>query len=103
MSQNERPFFVTGVRLARSECFPAKSPSHIHVIWRSAMPKPIARRDFLKTTAASSAAVAGASLAGTLGLAPRAYAAGKEVIRIGLIGCGGRGSGAATHALSVKP
>ncbi len=67
------------------------------------MSKQIARRDFLKTTAASSAAVAGASLTSQLGIAPRAYAAGKEVIKIGLVGCGGRGSGAATNALSVKP
>jgi predicted dehydrogenase len=48
------------------------------------------RRDFLK---ASTAAV-GAGLVAQSGLAPRAFAAGSDVIKIGLVGCGGRGAGA---------
>ena len=55
-----------------------------------------ARRDFLKGTAA----VAGAALASRI-IMPKAYAAGNDLIRIGLIGCGGRGSGAAYQALNV--
>ncbi len=54
------------------------------------------RRDFLKGTAA----VAGAALAANL-IAPKAHAGGADLIRVGLIGCGGRGSGAAFQTLSV--
>lgn len=57
------------------------------------------RRDFLKR----SAAVAGASLAGGLSVARGAHAAGSDVLRIALIGCGGRGTGAAYNALCAKP
>jgi myo-inositol 2-dehydrogenase / D-chiro-inositol 1-dehydrogenase len=56
------------------------------------------RREFLKTsTAAASMAVAGLSLARGV------HAAGSDVIRIGLIGCGGRGPGAAVNAMTVDP
>ncbi|HEY3324651.1 MAG TPA: Gfo/Idh/MocA family oxidoreductase [Planctomycetota bacterium] len=54
------------------------------------------RRDFLKTSAA---AVAGAALAAKI--ATRAYAAGDDVLKVGLIGCGGRGGGAANQALNA--
>jgi myo-inositol 2-dehydrogenase/D-chiro-inositol 1-dehydrogenase len=50
------------------------------------------RRDFLK---GSTAAVAGTALAGSLGIARSAHAAGPEQIKAALIGCGGRGNGAA--------
>ena len=55
------------------------------------------RREFLKT---SSAAVAGATLAGAL--AGPGYAAENNTIKIALVGCGGRGTGAAAQALSTK-
>jgi len=51
------------------------------------------RRDFLKR---SSAVVAGTALAGDLGVARSAHAAGGDEIKIALIGCGGRGNGAAS-------
>src|SRR5262245_28210161 len=54
------------------------------------------RRQFLER---SSLAVAG-SLA-TLALAPQVHAAGSDVLKVGLIGCGGRGSGAAAQALKA--
>jgi predicted dehydrogenase len=54
------------------------------------------RRDFL---AASTTAVGGV-LAAAL---PGVYAAGSDVIRIGLIGCGDRGTGAASQALRADP
>ena len=54
------------------------------------------RRDFLKT---SSVALAGAALSSAI--ASRAHAAGDDVLRVGLIGCGGRGTGAASQALSA--
>ena len=57
------------------------------------------RRQFL----AKSSILTGASLAGTLDVSRTAYAAGGDSIRIGLIGCGGRGSGAVANALAVHP
>lgn len=53
----------------------------------------VTRREFVKTTAAA----AGAYALG--GLAARAYAGGSDTIKVGLIGCGGRGRGAAVQAL----
>ena len=50
------------------------------------------RREFLKT----SSAVVGGTLVGGLGIAQSAHAAGSDLIRVGLIGCGGRGTGAAS-------
>lgn len=50
------------------------------------------RRDFLTTSAAALS---------TLALARSAHAAGNDLIKIGLIGCGGRGTGAATQALQA--
>lgn len=51
------------------------------------------RRDFLKTTAAAAGVLA------TQALTANAWAAGGDTIRVGLIGCGGRGSGAADNVL----
>lgn len=54
------------------------------------------RRQFL-----GSAAVAGSALA-TLSVERAAHAAGKGQLRVALIGCGGRGSGAANQMLNVS-
>jgi myo-inositol 2-dehydrogenase / D-chiro-inositol 1-dehydrogenase len=54
------------------------------------------RRDFLRKSALSGAAAYGA-----LSLARGAHAAGSDVIKIGLIGCGGRGTGAAGNAMNA--
>jgi predicted dehydrogenase len=62
------------------------------------MPQP-SRRSFLKSSAA--AAAAGVSL-GALPKLPSVHVSGGDEIRIGLIGCGGRGSGAITQALHTK-
>ena len=59
--------------------------------------KSTSRREFLKNTgriAAASALAAGA--------VPRIYAAENNTIKVALVGCGGRGTGAASNALSVK-
>jgi myo-inositol 2-dehydrogenase / D-chiro-inositol 1-dehydrogenase len=56
------------------------------------------RRDFLKRSAA---VAAGGALAGTLSVARSAHAAGDDTIRVALIGCGGRGTGAAANCLNV--
>jgi predicted dehydrogenase len=52
------------------------------------------RRTFLQTTAA-----AGAALTGTLAVTPAVHAGGGDTIKVGLIGCGGRGTGAAENVL----
>ncbi len=55
------------------------------------------RRDFLK----SSAVAAGAVMAAGLPLAKSVHAEGSGTFKVGLIGCGGRGSGAAVNALNA--
>ena len=55
------------------------------------------RRDFLKTSGAVAAASA---LSGVT--IPSVHAAGGDTINIALVGCGGRGTGAAANALSAK-
>lgn len=36
-------------------------------------------------------------------MAPRVHAAGSDILRLGLVGCGGRGTGAARQALTADP
>ncbi|HOM17746.1 MAG TPA: Gfo/Idh/MocA family oxidoreductase, partial [Thermoguttaceae bacterium] len=55
------------------------------------------RREFLQT---AGAIAAGSALAGAA--IPRVHAAENNLIQVALIGCGGRGTGAAANALSVK-
>jgi len=55
------------------------------------------RRDFLKTSAGGAAALGG------LALARGAHAAGNETVRIGMIGAGGRCSGAAAQSMKAGP
>lgn len=55
------------------------------------MTEPTSRRTFLKTSAASAAAA-------TV-LSPSAFAAPSDTLRVGLVGCGGRGTRAAIEAL----
>ncbi len=58
---------------------------------------PSTRREFIKTTGriAAASALAGVSL-------PAVHAAGSSLIQVALVGCGGRGSGAAANALSTQ-
>jgi len=49
------------------------------------------RRELLKT----------AAIAGTMAALPNVRAAGNSVLRVGLVGCGGRGTGAASQALAA--
>ncbi|MCS7046599.1 MAG: twin-arginine translocation signal domain-containing protein, partial [Gemmataceae bacterium] len=48
------------------------------------------RRSFLKSTTVATGGV----FAANLNLLANVHAAGEDIIRVGLIGCGGRGSGA---------
>ncbi|HNT89980.1 MAG TPA: twin-arginine translocation signal domain-containing protein, partial [Candidatus Hydrogenedentes bacterium] len=58
---------------------------------------PFSRRDFLRSAAA------GAAAATAFGILNPARAQGGDVLRVGLIGCGGRGTGAAREALLADP
>jgi len=60
-------------------------------------PQAITRRDFLR----SSAVAASAAAVGTVNLG--VHAAGSDIIKVGMIGCGGRNSGAAGQALNADP
>jgi predicted dehydrogenase len=55
------------------------------------------RREFIKNTGRIAAATALAA-----GISPGVYAAGGDTINVALVGCGGRGTGAASNALSAK-
>jgi len=59
-------------------------------------PSEPSRRDFLKTTGrlAAGSALAGLAL-------PPVHAAGSDLIQVALVGCGGRGTGAAANALAT--
>src|SRR5204862_725901 len=55
------------------------------------------RREFIKTTGrfAAASALAGVAI-------PHVHAAGSSTVQVALVGCGGRGGGAAANALSTK-
>src|SRR6266487_5635201 len=55
------------------------------------------RREFIKTTGRIAAASALAAVA-----IPHVHAAGSDMIQVALVGCGGRGSGAADNALATS-
>ena len=59
--------------------------------------KRTSRREFLKNTGRIAVTSALAT-----GLVPRNYAEENNTIKVALVGCGGRGAGAASNALSVK-
>lgn len=63
-------------------------------------PTSCSRRTFLRHTALGAL---GGTLAATLGPARAVHAAGSEVLKVGLIGCGGRGCGAAVNAMQADP
>ncbi len=58
------------------------------------------RREFMKKSAA---ALVGGTVVSRLGLVPAVHGAGSELIRVGLIGCGGRGTGAAEDVVNAAP
>ncbi len=61
---------------------------------KPSLPSPsLTRRDFVKTTA----------VAATLSGLPHVFAAGSDRIRVGLVGCGARGTGAAMNCVDASP
>jgi predicted dehydrogenase len=67
-----------------------------HFVMNNSMPALPTRRDFIRQTGTFAAATA---LAGVV--LPRVHAASSDLIQVALIGCGGRGTGAAANALST--
>lgn len=61
-------------------------------------PSPTSRRNFLRN---SSVLLAGATIANGV-IARSAHAAGSDTIKIGLVGCGGRGTGATVQAMNTS-
>ena len=59
---------------------------------------PITRRSFLQTTSLA----AGGAVLGGLSVERAAFAQGSDTVKVALVGCGGRGSGAAAQALSTE-
>ena len=62
-------------------------------------PETATRRDFLKTSALTGV---GAALVVPTGFSSSLFAGGDDTVKVGLIGCGGRGTGAAGQALSTN-
>lgn len=60
------------------------------------MPEQSNRREFITTTAA-----AGSALGVSASLSAGLYAGGSDLLKLGLVGCGGRGTGAASQALKA--
>lgn len=58
------------------------------------------RRDFIRDS--SLLLAGGAVVGGTLPLSNAVHAAGSDVVKIGLVGCGGRGTGAASQAMNTR-
>lgn len=58
----------------------------------------MSRRDFFRS---ASVAAAGSVLLGSLPVGASAFAGGSDTLKIALVGCGGRGTGAASQALSA--
>jgi predicted dehydrogenase len=71
-------------------------------------PPSITRRDFLKASGVAASATAigvgyTATAATALAVEQSAHAAGSDIIKVGMIGCGGRNTGAAAQALTADP
>jgi predicted dehydrogenase len=60
----------------------------------------ITRRQFVKNATLTAG---GGLLLGSLPVGASAFAAGSETLRVGVVGCGGRGTGAASQALEADP
>ena len=95
-------YTVKAVRRFLAEAIPFtlsnKEPTMSRLSSAEILPTP-SRRGFLQ----QSGALLGSALAAGLPIARSAHAAGSDILRVGLIGCGGRGAGAAVNALNADP
>src|SRR5688572_250578 len=90
------PPFQYRVNILRAHLFPGpelRTPTMQH---DSLDQSAASRRSFIKTSALG---VATGAVAGTLGMMQSVHAGADDTIRIGLVGCGGRGTGAAVQVL----
>src|SRR5262245_15966198 len=90
---------ITGIRTSVQKVLCTPSPRLRNQERRTIMSSKndgLSRRDLIKRTGQIAAASA---LAGVL--LPDAYAGGSDTINVALVGCGGRGTGAAANALSA--
>ena len=62
----------------------------------------VTRRTFVKATAQAAGIATATGVALNQMLAAGAHVAGDETIKVALVGCGGRGTGAAAQALQTK-
>ncbi len=69
----------------------------------TSQPPSSGRRAFLKASALAGGGILGGSMLGSRLLAFGPHAGGSDLLRIGLVGCGGRGTGAAADALQADP
>jgi len=70
----------------------------------SSPPRKSGRREFLKASALAGGGILAGGLLGSRGQAAFGpHAGGSDVLRVGLVGCGGRGTGAAADALQADP
>jgi len=69
----------------------------------SAEPRKGGRREFLKASALAGGGILASGLLAGEPLTYGAHVGGSDVLRIGLVGCGGRGTGAAADALQADP
>jgi predicted dehydrogenase len=87
---------LEGVTGSAAEAGGLRRPGSPPTMRRMSTPSSPSRRDFLATTSrfAAASALVGPAFAGV-------HVGGRERIRVALVGCGGRGGGAATNALAV--
>ena len=71
---------------------------HPNEIMSDQTPPSTSRRQFLK---ASTTAALGSVFAANLSFPEKTFAANSDTLKVGLIGCGGRGTGAANQALNA--
>lgn len=66
--------------------------------------QPLSRREFVKRNVTVAAGIsAGLMTSGNLAGASNAYAGNSDTLRVGLVGCGDRGTGAAAQAVKADP
>src|SRR5271169_2440414 len=80
-----------------SQTFPPPPVPSGAIFMTEFLPQAPSRREFLQNTCRIAAATAVAAMA-----VPKVHAAEDNTIRVALVGCGGRGTGAAGDALSTK-
>lgn len=67
------------------------------------VPGALSRRRFLQASSGTAAAITLGAGATAAAIARTAHAGGSDTLRVGVIGCGGRGTGAALNALEADP